>query len=708
MERTDNVQSTGFPLYVRLEGRIALGYDTTGDGYVDALDTKGDGVLDATLLIDKSGEETLFAKLDAEDQAIELKAAEMFEAIDKNSRGQISKFDMVSAMKRDTSIDKFLCKEVPGMNAFDDATGRSFEAVEAVFAAIGGGAPRVHKEVFVEFFVDQATQNDEALQLFNKMDTDRSGMVSKHEIMMSVLTHTDKEIAKLIFPADALPDKVSEDVWDKVDEFFANLSGGKKWVFYEDFAAFYQIQQNPQIAREIPKRKKQERINKRVLIIGPGFGRELNPMQAALVQRSGYQIQWALDIPNPEIPGFEMSRYLPQLEHTIMQFQPHLVCCASKGWHYLAALVDKPREFACLMINVNPKIRTLPKGMNWVVAAGSNDETYPIDRTRAEATMASADYNRAFLYWSPNSGCVNGGYARYGDRHNMESLIHYDLLPRLMDAALSSCPENDIVFSWRDRLGQGRARAEEYLSGDPGEWVKKWVNCPGKKNSSQTADKILHEVPVGSEEYKAVLNMFYGEPAEPAMYCQKSSGGQCFAKSKVVKIDRVQNGPLMKGFQSYYDKLKDVFEGPAPNGMNIEFAPNVHTRWVFHGTDAYEAIINDPITGFQPLAAGARLGSLWGSGTYFARDAKYVVESNFCRLEEDNLCRMMVVLACTGIPCMGAGEQKGILPYRNGQAPFKYNSTVDSLSSPEIFITHQPSAAYPAYIITYATGPEWS
>lgn len=69
---------------------------------------------------------------------------------------------------------------------------------------------------------------------------------------------------------------------------------------------------------------------------------------------------------------------------------------------------------------------------------------------------------------------------------------------------------------------------------------------------------------------------------------------------------------------------------------------------------------------------------------------------------------MMVVLACTGIPCMGAGEQKGILPYRNGQAPFKYNSTVDSLSSPEIFITHQPSAAYPAYIITYATGPEWS
>jgi len=122
---------------------------------------------------------------------------------------------------------------------------------------------------------------------------------------------------------------------------------------------------------------------------------------------------------------------------------------------------------------------------------------------------------------------------------------------------------------------------------------------------------------------------------------------------------------------------------------------------MFHGTGALEEIINDPITGFQPLASGVRMGSLWGAGTYFARDAKYVVNSNFCQPGPDGLKQMIVALVTTGIPCLGAPEQKGILPYRNGKAPYKYNSSVDSLSSPEIFITQQPSAAYPAYVITF-------
>lgn len=54
----------------------------------------------------------------------------------------------------------------------------------------------------------------------------------------------------------------------------------------------------------------------------------------------------------------------------------------------------------------------------------------------------------------------------------------------------------------------------------------------------------------------------------------------------------------------------------------VSFVPGLHTRWAFHGSSARESIVSDPIAGFQPLMSGTRGNALWGSGTYFARDAK--------------------------------------------------------------------------------------
>merc|ERR1711924_28109 len=73
-----------------------------------------------------------------------------------------------------------------------------------------------------------------------------------------------------------------------------------------------------------------------------------------------------------------------------------------------------------------------------------------------------------------------------------------------------------------------------------------------------------------------------------------------------------------------------------------------------------------------------------GSGTYFARDAKYVVDSNFCTPSADGRGskKMLLCLLLTGIPCLGDPQQNGVLPVR--QKPHRYNSSVDSLSSPEV------------------------
>jgi len=662
----------------------AVGFDTTGDGFVDSLDTTGDGFLDSVLSVVHLPEEHVVAAREERISHGDIgsQARQIFDTIDSDHSGSISKFDLVGAMQRHRHIDNFVLPSASGAKVFSDESGQTFEAIEGIFAAISGGSSRIQKDAFVQYFQKQGQnlgQQDEVHMLFSDIDADHSGTLSKYEILAAV--QRIPALAALVVPHKTGKATLSEEVWKDVDEFFDNVSGGKNRVSFEDFATFYHIH-----TASPPVHQKPDRASKRVLIIGPGFGRELNPAQSALVIRSGYKTQFILDIPNPETPGFQMAQHLPKVAFAVQQFRPHLIACASKGWPYVLALWNGGiTNYATLMINAHPHITKLPKQMNVVVAHGSNDECYSRTRQSLESLMSTGDFNRCFLYWSANSGQVKGGYSRYGDKHNMASLLTYDLLPRLMDAAMSACPENEIVFSWQDRLGSQRKESEACLSGDPAHWARKW-----EKNGKD----ILHTVPVHSEEFNAVFRLFHASPPEPPNYQQAGMVGGWTAR--FLKLERVQNTPLLQGMQTYYKKIGALFQDEG-----IEFAPNVHSRWVFHGTDAIDAIVTDPVTGFQPLVSGSRLGSLWGSGTYFARDAKYVAESNFCPRLPDGTKKMLLCLITIGIPCLGDPEHKGILPHRNGHPRYKYNSTVDSLSSPEIFIIQEPSAGYPAYVITF-------
>merc|ERR1712048_138543 len=298
-----------------------------------------------------------------------------------------------------------------------------------------------------------------------------------------------------------------------------------------------------------------------------------------------------------------------------------------------------------------------------------------------------------FLYYAANSGVLgNGGLSRQGDQHNMESLLNYDCLPRLVDASLShgESPELSMVRSWRDRMTQERLEAEAWLGYEPDQLRQLWVS---KCHKGRDATKLF-EVPFGSEEFAKVSTIFKAAPNEPPAY-----GGAhpaTWAQTRILRIERVENGLQEDGSaRPYFESLRSSLEA-----QDVHFEPGVHTRWVFHGTDAVESIVSNPIAGFQPLAAGTKGASLWGSGTYFARDAKYVADGSFCKRESDGTRRMLACLAMTGMPCLGDPQQKGVLPMRQGV--HRYNCSVDSLSSPEIFIVQHPSAVYPAYVITFA------
>lgn len=467
---------------------------------------------------------------------------------------------------------------------------------------------------------------------------------------------------------------------------------GDGWVSKSDFSAA--LAQYGLRARPPPARSTLSRGERRVLIIEPGFGRDSR--QGLLVDRAGFQIHWCCNLPLPEQGSLQVAPYLPQIFTEIQQFQPEIVACASAGGAYVVGLWQAGYWTGpTLMINVHPSCRRLPEGMAVVLAHGSNDEAYQLSRRDLEAVAATGSPNQCFLYMTTNSGQVSPGvFTREGDRHKMKSLLLRGCLPRLLDGLL--CPEGPEVHmlrTWQERLSDRRIEAESWLGNMPQELKRHWESFGRRGRGGE----VLFEVRPDSEEFVRVATVFKEMPREKPAYLLYST--EEWDRVSVVRVERVENGPQEEGGTRPFCKaLLNSFAG-----QGVRFEPGVHTCWGFHGADseALQSIACDPVVGFQPLTSGMRNCAVWGGGTYFARDAQYVAGSHFCGPPaSDGTRQMLMCLMLTGMPCLGDPEHRGVLPYR--QKPHRYNSSVDSLSSPEVFVVQHPSAAYPAYLITFA------
>jgi len=434
-----------------------------------------------------------------------------------------------------------------------------------------------------------------------------------------------------------------------------------------------------------------QRNQKRVLIIGSGFGMELNPAQYNVVKAAGYQIHVVTGLPNPETPTSQVHEYIPPIKQAIEEFKPDVVVCASKGGAYMVALWQLQLWTGpVVIINKHPQLVIYPKDTTIILCHGSNDEWYQYPREIIENLNKTGSPNRCLMYYTGNSGVLGNGYTREGDKHNMQSLLMYDCLPRLLDAAMSgSDPEMYLMSTWDRMIRPERVEAEKWLG----------FECEGLRQFWQSQDqmgmddKILFEVSSDSEEYAKVKAMFKAQPAVTRAYFDMNPG--LWETITLLKIERCENGMQMDGNAApYYKALQRGIEA-----QGLAFKPGLHTKWAFHGSSAVDEIVTDPIAGFQPLMSGSRASSLWGPGTYFARDAKYVYDGGFCKINPDGSKQMLLCLMMSGIPCLGDPLHKGVLPVRHGR--HRYNSSVDSLSNPEIYVTQSPGAAYPAYVITF-------
>jgi hypothetical protein len=160
----------------------------------------------------------------------------------------------------------------------------------------------------------------------------------------------------------------------------------------------------------------------------------------------------------------------------------------------------------------------------------------------------------------------------------------------------------------------------------------------------------------------------------------------------IVRIDRVENGPMRQAFALQASSLtKQIGAGYDASTMQ---------QRLFHGTQAVEAIVNSTDGhGFLPLLAGSAVGAIYGDGTYFARDASYS-NAGYARKLQNGQKQMLLVDVLVGRSEKGEKGMKmtSLIP---GEQHIRYNSFVNDVSDPSIFVVQHSNHAYPAYLITY-------
>ena len=447
------------------------------------------------------------------------------------------------------------------------------------------------------------------------------------------------------------------------------------------------------------------RKEKRVLIIAPGMGLKAHPAVGRMIWSAGFQVSVNYNIQNPEpLSSAEVQGQCNILVSDIQTFKPDAIICGSKGGRYLLDLWQKLQtqkisgwNGAAVMINAYPACKKLPPNYPVVVVHGASDETFFRDRASLDTLISTGSHSKAFLYYTAGGGDP----PHPSDNHdNLLTLLDNDCLPRLLDAVIdapkgsgeSINPEYNFISSWRMFLSERRCKAEDFLGHRTDQLVLKlWEN--------KTSPLVnLEEVNVGSTERNAVEDIFLADPISRSFHAANKGwpNPSATSKAKILSVLRVENAAQELSWRSKYEGLEMNLQS---EGMNI--TAGVHTRWLFHGTneDSLWNIVRNPQNGFAPLAA--RDVALWGKGIYFARDSEYSDRFGWVVPAKDGTKYIILSLVLTGMSSLGSNQRSLHLQQRDGHRT--YDSFVDMLSSPEIFVIGEGSNAYPAYVIKYQT-----
>uniref|UniRef100_A0A3B4XL36 Si:ch73-252i11.1 n=1 Tax=Seriola lalandi dorsalis TaxID=1841481 RepID=A0A3B4XL36_SERLL len=205
-----------------------------------------------------------------------------------------------------------------------------------------------------------------------------------------------------------------------------------------------------------------------------------------------------------------------------------------------------------------------------------------------------------------------------------------------------------------------RPLVQPHLYAIPDHWDKTQITATGYKRVSLQRS---------SDEFKEIETLFF-----------KTMRG-----FDVVSIERIQNKALWEVFQWQKNQMK-----------NNNFGCSSEEKKLFHGTDSkyIDAIC---LTNFDWRLCGAH-GTAYGKGSYFARDAKY---SN-SYTDDSDVKSMFIARVLVGDFTKGSTDYRRPPSKDGGDVNF-YDSCVDNVIDPSIFVVFEKHQIYPEYLLQYKT-----
>ena len=228
--------------------------------------------------------------------------------------------------------------------------------------------------------------------------------------------------------------------------------------------------------------------------------------------------------------------------------------------------------------------------------------------------------------------------------------------------------------------------------------VKSWSdnpdNRPTFRETVEFLGKVLEGRPYWGEGGDGERVVLWPESKEQeavvAAFLETMPANQVVS---VVKVERVQNSTL---WEQYAAKRRTM--------MQRQGAKDRYERWwLFHGTgeDTVLKIVAQGFNrnfGFKEINENAL--TMYGKGVYFAVDASYSSSHRYSKPNGAGEQQMFACRVLVGEYCQGKQDQP-TPDVRHGTD--LYDSTVDDVNKPEIFVAYHDAQAYPEYLITFKT-----
>ncbi|KAK3586710.1 hypothetical protein CHS0354_020716 [Potamilus streckersoni] len=154
--------------------------------------------------------------------------------------------------------------------------------------------------------------------------------------------------------------------------------------------------------------------------------------------------------------------------------------------------------------------------------------------------------------------------------------------------------------------------------------------------------------------------------------------------TSIISIERIENGELWSNYHNKKEKMQRK-------------NPSLKELHLFHGTQSQyiDAICRQ---GFDFRLSGLTTGTRLGKGSYFAKTAKFADRYT----ERGNSCIVFLVRVMAGDYTTGH-KTYARPPLKDPRNPCSdlYDSCVDDVKNPEIFVIFDNYQVYPEYVIKY-------